>query len=238
MKIAKILTHTAAIIAVTLSSASADEILVNGSFENTGTPITVDTANPAWGDTAAGDGLTTWAATASGTYGLASGDGFGADPAGAPYFAGNTGTQLAANDGATFLTSTSGGNNILTQTISGLSAGTFDLSYDLGKVTFGAGTLTAQVEVFDGANDTAASLYDVTTDVDSLANVTWNSLSATSLANTGSDLFVRISLVDSNANGQLAIDNVSIDQIPEPATLGMVAIFGGSILFIRRKLMV
>ena len=237
MKTARIVTYTAAIIAVTLSSALADEVLLNGSFESTGTAITLKTSNPAWGDTAAADGLTAWAATTSGLYGLASGDGFGADPAGAPYFAGNTDTQLAANDGATFLTSTSGGNNILTQTISGLSAGTFDLSYELGKVTFGGGILTAQVEVFDGVDATAASLYDVTTDIDSLANLTWFNVSATSLANTGSDLFVRISLVDSNINGQLAIDNVSINQIPEPATLGMVAIFGGSILFIRRKMM-
>lgn len=33
------------------------------------------------------------------------------------------------------------------------------------------------------------------------------------------------------------LDNVTVTSIPEPATLGMVALFGGGILFIRRKLM-
>jgi hypothetical protein len=33
------------------------------------------------------------------------------------------------------------------------------------------------------------------------------------------------------------IDDVSLTVIPEPATLGMVAVFGGGILFIRRRLM-
>ncbi|MCK5924028.1 MAG: hypothetical protein KAG66_24045, partial [Methylococcales bacterium] len=37
--------------------------------------------------------------------------------------------------------------------------------------------------------------------------------------------------------GQIELDNLVVTQIPEPATLGMVAIYGGSILFIRRKLM-
>lgn len=49
----------------------------------------------------------------------------------------------------------------------------------------------------------------------------------------------------SNANGDMVnrvatttgIDNVNLSVIPEPATLGMVAVFGGGILFIRRRFM-
>ena len=38
------------------------------------------------------------------------------------------------------------------------------------------------------------------------------------------------------SGGQGALDNASL--VPEPATLGMVAVFGGALLFIRRKLMI
>lgn len=40
------------------------------------------------------------------------------------------------------------------------------------------------------------------------------------------------------ADNWVIVDAVAIQAIPEPATLGMVAVFGGAILFIRRKLMV
>ncbi len=39
-----------------------------------------------------------------------------------------------------------------------------------------------------------------------------------------------------NGGDRGAITGVIIEQIPEPATLGMVALFGGGLLFIRRKL--
>jgi hypothetical protein len=81
---------TTALTTAATSSASAANVLVNGSFENTTSTIVPKTTNPAWGSTAAADGLTGWTMTTTGKYGLANGDGFGADPAGAPYFAGNT----------------------------------------------------------------------------------------------------------------------------------------------------
>jgi hypothetical protein len=34
------------------------------------------------------------------------------------------------------------------------------------------------------------------------------------------------------------IDSVSLTQIPEPATLGLIAAFGGGIMFIRRRFMI
>lgn len=211
-----------------VSSASAANVLINGSFELTSNPIAVKTTNPAWGDTAAASGLTGWAQSGAGAYGLANGDGFGADPAGAPYFAGNTDTQLTALNGSTFLTSTSGGKKVLSQTINGLGEGTIDLSYNLGKISFaGTGALTLQFEVFNGADDSAASLYNVTTDVNGLNNLTWKSFGATGLEVTGSEVFVRISMVDENDNAQLAIDHVTMDFIPEPSSsvlLGLAAL--------------
>ena len=43
---------------------------------------------------------------------------------------------------------------------------------------------------------------------------------------------------NSNAGGQTGyLDNLSIVAIPEPATLGLIGVFGGGMLFIRRKFM-
>ena len=52
---------------------------------------------------------------------------------------------------------------------------------------------------------------------------------------------LRFALNSTDAGGSIQIDNFVMgttanDVIPEPATLGMVALFGGGILFIRRKL--
>ena len=56
-------------------------------------------------------------------------------------------------------------------------------------------------------------------------------------------LVLRISRIDSSDAvpvylSTAYIDDVTVSAIPEPATLGMVAAFGGGILFIRRKLMI
>ena len=40
-----------------------------------------------------------------------------------------------------------------------------------------------------------------------------------------------------SANARGSIAGVIVEQIPEPATLGMIAAFGGGLLAIRRKLM-
>ncbi|VGO17490.1 hypothetical protein PDESU_06086 [Pontiella desulfatans] len=67
---------------------------------------------------------------------------------------------------------------------------------------------------------------------------------------TGMTSIDRIQLVVDASNGTweyggiggtatefIKIDSVSLTQIPEPATLGMIAVFGGGILFIRRRFM-
>ena len=60
-----------------------------------------------------------------------------------------------------------------------------------------------------------------------------------SIAGAGSLTF-KFLLDDATANGNIHFNQFEIDGsvIPEPATLGMVALFGGGILFIRRKFMI
>ena len=55
----------------------------------------------------------------------------------------------------------------------------------------------------------------------------------------GDEVALRITSVGDGATfaSTIWLDNVSVTTIPEPATLGMVAAFGGGILMVRRKLM-
>jgi hypothetical protein len=49
---------------------------------------------------------------------------------------------------------------------------------------------------------------------------------------------VKVRLFLGNGSGGASFDDVSVTAIPEPATLGLLAVFGGGVLFIRRKLMI
>ncbi|MCK4564245.1 MAG: hypothetical protein KAU94_06205 [Verrucomicrobia bacterium] len=69
-------------------------------------------------------------------------------------------------------------------------------------------------------------------------NLTYNSSAQT----FGDAIALRITNLDPDLGGDAwrntaSIDNVTVTAIPEPATMGLLAAFGGSILFIRRKLM-
>ena len=74
-------------------------------------------------------------------------------------------------------------------------------------------------------------------------NNTWEteilSLTAavTDVGAVGKTLFVAFEGNGVSGESYARLDNVYLEAIPEPATLGMVALFGGGILFIRRKLM-
>ena len=75
---------------------------------------------------------------------------------------------------------------------------------------------------------------------------TWETEAATGLSGAGvvgKTLFAR---VDQSSTRNLSIltsnysrfDNVYLEVIPEPATIGMVGLFGAALLFVRRKIMV
>ena len=184
------------------TAATAANVIVNGSFESSTTPITTGTGTQ-WGDKVAGATLSNWSVTdTGGIIALANGtDG------GGTYYTGN-GTTISnayAREGLTFITTNGQNTLVLTQTILGLTAGTLNISYEWinqshGSAGNGVGG-PLRVEIFDGNSDTASSLWDNTvTNVRAARNV-WNSVTSGPLANTGSDVFVRLTLTDSNEAG-------------------------------------
>ena len=144
--------------------AGAANVLVNGSFESTTVSITPTTTSGAFGDSAAFAGLTGWTHVMDTSGRLANGDTQNSDPAGPPYYVGN-GTTIPyryPTNGGTYV-ATGAGNFVLSQSITVAGAGTMTVAYDTIRLFLsGAGTLTFRFELFDGADATAPSLYDVT----------------------------------------------------------------------------
>lgn len=67
---------------------------------------------------------------------------------------------------------------------------------------------------------------------------TWSDFSYTFTADADADFNIGIRNYTDPASGSgtLYVDNARFEAIPEPATMGLVALFGGAILFVRRKL--
>ena len=98
-------------------------------------------------------------------------------------------------------------------------------------------TLTSQLTIV--ADATAQGLTFANGDASRQNGVVVGALDISGLT-AGDEVWLRISesRPGGTTSGDLMIDNVTVTAIPEPATLGMVALFGGGILFIRRKLMI
>jgi len=85
-----------------------------------------------------------------------------------------------------------------------------------------------------GLGDVDASNVWSTLGIDHQVSLVDSSLAG----DAGDTLGLAFIVVGANSYSPTAwIDNVSVNTIPEPATLGMVALFGGGIVFIRRRLM-
>ncbi|MDF7809029.1 PEP-CTERM sorting domain-containing protein [Pontiellaceae bacterium B12219] len=95
-----------------------------------------------------------------------------------------------------------------------------------------------KVELRDGTGTNGTVL--ATLNSGGLLTGTWQFFSNSVIA-TSTDLTIHISNISTTAvakdGNDLILDDVSFVAIPEPATLGMIAAFGGGILFIRRRFM-
>ncbi len=141
--------------------------------------------------------------------------------------------------------------NYFQQTLLGVDAGIGEITvnYDGGirwhsTYSTAARDITLRVSIWDVTADTELTGTDVVT---AYANTAANkvlharshilSYDATGLA--GHALAVRFENTTPQASGAFSGSAVLLDNveaIPEPATLGMVALFGGGIFFLRRKL--
>ena len=72
------------------------------------------------------------------------------------------------------------------------------------------------------------------------ADWAWVSRSATGIAPAGTaEIEVRVqSLADGSADSAIFTDNVTLDVIPEPATLGLFGLIGGAMLWTRKRFMI
>jgi len=191
----------------------AQNVLVNGSFDDDAASIT-PVSGETYGQIFAS--LSSWTQTGSGNLYLADGD-----IAGPPFYAGDgNGIPFRyAADGDTYLLFDAA-NYTLTQSISVSGPGSYKASFDLIYLTFsGSGALTAQIEVFDGSDTNATELYDSgTINMRNQTQETWESYVSPLFSNTGTEMFIRITLVDTIAAGLGGIDNVSISPRPDIAT--------------------
>jgi len=129
--------------------------------------------------------------------------------------------------------------------------GEWTIGFEYGWRTNTEGTdAEFTVSLIDLATDTALASDTLTLSTTPAIANTYTSLGTASLslnydntaATVGNWVALRIERTDvadaplAKWNSTAWIDDVTVTAIPEPATLGMVALFGGGILFIRRKL--
>ncbi|MDF7825976.1 PEP-CTERM sorting domain-containing protein [Pontiellaceae bacterium B12227] len=145
-----------------------------------------------------------------------------------------TDTSLGSDDVSIYLdhsaansTGGSGVNDLITVTYTGLDD---SLTYTLtgGMARAGNGSAAWQQVYTVGGIDYEYTLVGGDT-VDAYAEYT-------GLSSVGGVLSFTVS--DYEDSGLASISQMSLEAIPEPGTLGLVAAFGGAVLFIRRRLMV
>ncbi|MEN8254738.1 MAG: PEP-CTERM sorting domain-containing protein [Verrucomicrobiota bacterium] len=124
-------------------------------------------------------------------------------------------------------------NSIVSGQTYTLSVDFFSGRYDLSNYW---DTFAMQMWADDGSTLSFLAQSTLSSATDIAAN-TWATPTVSYVADgtyAGQDIYIQFQLLN-NAH-QPSIDNVQLDAVPEPATLGLVAMFGAGMLFIRRKL--
>lgn len=115
---------------------------------------------------------------------------------------------------------------------------TFDFEYkNIGIVAADNTSVFVDMQVIDALGGTYATI-----DSDSLeiteADVNWTggqiSINVSGLAGQLVQFGTSTWVTQWGASG-IGLDNISVESIPEPATIGLVGIFGGALLFMRRN---
>ena len=139
------------------------------------------------------------------------------------------------------------GNDTYAARISGLSAGTYGVYALVGEpssptrtytISIGVGTSTSPIVDETDARLVSALLDDDSNDDsvhDSSSWIVGKTYVYQEVTITDASDYLTI-LTDSN-DAYSSLSGLQISQIPEPATLGLIAVFGGCILFVRRLFM-
>lgn len=124
--------------------------------------------------------------------------------------------------------------NLVAETTDGTRGGTATVDILLGT---DVGTATSLI------GGPASFIYtgdDVVIDESYADQVSYQNFS-TGTVGAGEELFLvitRFGPADGLTGAFFGVDNVDVSTIPEPATFGMMAAFGGAIMFIRRKMII
>jgi len=221
----------------------------------------VQAANIIWqGDAGGGDG-TNWVTSANWVGSVAPGsddvvylDGV-AD--GAPVLDTNgqvISAMIIGNNNDSTLTLFGGDGSLMLQTqgacyVGNAAAGTLTINDDAymvaGALNFGLASSTGTVNLNDNAILLAGSLTYMNGDVVSQINLADNArfrINGDQLGAGYENSRILTSQggfeIDANLISGGTVTEYTVVAIPEPATLGMIGLFGGSILFIRRKFMI
>lgn len=132
--------------------------------------------------------------------------------------------------------------------ITAYQGGSFTFSFDwyVPSTTVATGNDLFYTQVnFDGVNSGSAGFVNVLANADDTwRTFTWDAGPA--IPETASTMEVFFIFVDDGFGGTpdqaagttMYLDNVQLDVIPEPATMGLLAVFGGGLLFIRNRFMI
>jgi len=141
-------------------------------------------------------------------------------------------TTFGLNDGSDVATIALTRNNDRLRLIYSIEGG-WDWAVNLGGLgnTVLNGAVVASIALdLDSAQATCIYSYDGTTDTNVIAVAN---------AHTINQLHAAIQTSSMATSDYMDMDYVSVDYvIPEPATLGMIALVGGAIIFIRRRFMI
>lgn len=228
-----------ALMGLAVASVASANLVVNGSFEQTFSDgvNTVDSTV---------DGSFAYGSNGGGVNNIPSwgGDqnwGFAKNPDGGANQFGFTSGMTAASDGNVVYGAGHTAHYFgIWQNVTAAGSGVADGAQDY-KLTFdayqssaiaGGAWLVAKIQMLDGPGGSLeASITPSGLPADS-----WQAVELTMSANAGFD-GSQIQVFLSGAGGTY-IDNVDLVAIPEPATLGMVVLLGGGILWIRQRLMI
>ena len=225
----QILLAVATTSALTLSSNAAN-VLVNGDFE-----AGVDPTNANWGNAATASNLPSWSFGSSVSVALNSGDGTLGFGNGGTNIVSSTGdVQLAFNDNTSGAPAAA--DVTVSQTFSTVPGTTYTVAFEMGGIFFAANPMEITASVFDGTATSGADLGQL---VESRANTDGSGynvpVSFTFTADTIQSTLVFVETSGNTNSSNPAIDNVSVNAVPEPSSAALLGLGGLALILRRRK---